>query len=83
MSFNIKYKLAFINSFQFFSSSLDSLVKKLIKHNFKYFSQEFDSNVLDLVKQKRFYLYEYISDFAKFKEKLSSEKKFYKKFVDR
>ena len=68
MSFSINNKLSFIYSFEFLSSSLDSLVKNLKKDDFKYLSQEFDNNVLDLVKQKRFYFYEYISDFEKFKE---------------
>ena len=34
MSFSIKNKLSFIDSFQFLSSSLDSLVKNLGKDNF-------------------------------------------------
>ena len=50
MSFNINNKLIFIDSFQFLSSLLDSLVKHLGKDDFKYFSQEFDTKVLDLVK---------------------------------
>ena len=40
MSFSININLIFIDSFQFSSSLLDSLVK----------SQEFDSNILVLVK---------------------------------
>ena len=63
MSFTINDKLRFI-----LSSSRDSLVKKLNKDDFKYLSQEFDNNVLDIVKQKRFYPYEYMSDFEKCKE---------------
>ena len=55
VSFTINKKLIFIDSFQFLSSSLDSLVKNLNKDDFKYFSEEFDNNVLDLVKQKGFY----------------------------
>ena len=43
-------KLSFTDSFQFLSSSLDSLVKNLGKDDFKYLSQEFDNNVLDLVR---------------------------------
>ena len=77
MSFSINDQLSFINSFQFLSSSLDSLVKNLNEDYFKCLSQEFDNNVLDLVKRKRFYPYEYMSDFEKFKEELSSKEKLY------
>ena len=55
MSFNINNKLIFIDSFQFLSSLLDSLVKSLSQVDFKYLSQEFNNNVLDLVKLKGFY----------------------------
>ena len=75
MSFTINNKLSFIDSFQFLSSSLDSLVKNLNKDDFKYLSQEFDNNVLDLVKQKAFYPYEYMSDSEKFKEELTLQRK--------
>ena len=67
MSFTINDKLPFIDSFQFRTSSLDSLVKNLYKDDFKYLSREFDNNILDLIKQKGFYPFEYISDFEKFK----------------
>ena len=77
MSFTINNKLSFIDSFQFLSSSLDSLVKNLNKDDFKYLSQEFDNNVLDLVKQKGFYPYEYMSNFEKFKENLLNKEQFY------
>ena len=50
MSFTIYNNLRFINSFQFLSSSLDSLVKNLSKDDSKYLSQEFDNSVLELVK---------------------------------
>ena len=54
MIFSINNKLSFIETFQFLSSSLDSLVKHLSKDDFKYLSPEFDNNILDLVKQKNF-----------------------------
>ena len=73
MSFSINNKLSFIDSFQFLSSSLDSLVKNLAKDDFKYLSQEFDNNVLDLVKQEGFSSLEYMSDFEKFKGQLLRE----------
>ena len=76
MSFSINNKVSFIDSFQFLSSSLDSLVKSLSKDDFKCLSQEFDSNALDLVKQKGFDPYDYMSDFEKFKEELPSKEKF-------
>ena len=77
MSFSMNNKLTFINSLQFLSSSLDSLVKNLGKDDFKYLSQEFDNNVLDLPKQKGFYPYDYMSDFEKFNKQLTSKEKFY------
>ena len=72
MSFSIKNKLRFIDSFQFIISSFHILVKNLIKDDFKYLSQVFNNNVLDLVKQKGFYPYEYMNDFEKFKKEFPS-----------
>ena len=66
LSFNINNKSIFINSFQFLSSTLDSLVKSLGKADFKYLSKEFDSKVLDLAKQKKCYPYEYMTGVEKF-----------------
>ena len=43
VSFSISNKLIFIDSFQFLSSSFDSLVKNLAQGDFKYLSQEFDN----------------------------------------
>ena len=77
ISFSINNKLSFIYSFQFLSSSLDSLVKNSSKDDFKYLSQEFDNNILDLVQQKVFYPYEYMTDFKRFKEQLPSKEKLY------
>ena len=77
MSFNV----IFIDSFQFLSSSLNSLGKNLGKHDFKYLSQEFDSKVLDLVQEKGLYPYEYVSNFKNFKEELPSKERFYSLFT--
>ena len=77
MSFTINNKISFIDSFQFLSSSLDSLVRNFNKDDFKYLGQKFDTNVLDLVKKKRFYPFEYMITFEKFEEKLPSNEKFY------
>ena len=64
--------LSFIDSFQSFS--LDNLVKNLNKYDFKYLSQQFD-NVLDLVKQKGFFPYEHMTDFEKFKRRITCQRK--------
>ena len=48
--------ISFSDSFQFQSSSLDSLVKNLNKDDFKYLSQEFNKKKLALVKQNDFIL---------------------------
>ena len=48
MNFSINNKLNFIDSFQFLSFSLDSLVRNLGNDEFKYFSQDSDSEVFDL-----------------------------------
>ena len=69
--------LSVIDSFQFLSSSLDSLDKNLGKDDFKYLIQEFDNNVLDLVKQKGFSSYDFMSDFKMSKEKLLWKGKFF------
>ena len=74
MNFSVNNKLSFTDSFPFLSSSLDSLVRDLAKYAFQYLGQEFDNNLLDLVKEKRFYPYEYMSDFENLKEKLSMKK---------
>ena len=81
--FSISSKLVLIDSFQFLSSSLKRLVKNSNKDYFKYLSQEFDSNILDLFQQKRFYPYEYMSDFEKIKEKLQSKEKFYSSLTNK
>ena len=47
MNFTISNKLSFIDSFQFLSSLLDSLVKNSCEADFKYLSQEFGNNILD------------------------------------
>ena len=83
MNYTINNKLSFIDSFQFLSSSLDSLVKNLNEDDLKYLSQEFDNNVLVLVKQKGFHPYEYMDDFERLKVEFPSKEKFYSTLTDR
>ena len=73
-SFSINNRLSFIDNFQFLSSSLDSLVKNLDKNDLKYLSQEFDNNVLIIICQKRFYTYEYMTNFKELKSNYQAKK---------
>ena len=68
MTFTINNKLSFIDSFQFLSSSLDSLgnSSNLGKDDFKYWSRESDNNALVQVNHNGFYPYEYRRNFEKF-----------------
>ena len=54
VNFNINNKLIFIDSCQFLSSLLESLVKNLDKDDFKYLSQEIDRKLIDLDKKNYF-----------------------------
>ena len=76
MSFNINIKLVLLDSFQFLSSSLDSLVKKLNKDDIKYLSQEFDSSVVNPVKQKKIYPDVYTSGLKSLKKNYQAKKSF-------
>ena len=60
ISFSLDEKFVFIDSFQFLSSSINSLVKNLGEIDLKHLNQEFDCEVLDLLRQKVFYPYEHI-----------------------
>ena len=63
MRFRINDKLRFMDSFQFLSVSLDSIVENLNKDDLMYLSQEFDNNILDILMQNVFYPHDYMSDF--------------------
>ena len=83
MRFSIDNKSRFTDSFQFLSSSLDSLVKTFANNDFQYLSQEFDHKLLDLVKQKWFYPHDYMSHYEKFKEQLPNKEKIYSLLTDK
>ena len=68
MAFTINKNLIFIDSMQFMNSSLQSLVKNLMRKDFKYLSEEFSGVFLKLVKQKGVYPYEYVDSFKRFSE---------------
>ena len=55
--------MIFIDSIQFMSSTLETLVKNLSDNDFKHLSQEFSGNLLKL-KQKWVYWYEHRDSFT-------------------
>ena len=78
MSFMLGKHLVFIDSFQFTSQSLDTLVKNLPKEEFKYTSKEFKNKEFDLMTRKGVYPYDYMDSFDKFDEQsLPIKKEFY------
>ena len=78
MAFFLGKHLKFIDSFQFMSSSLESLVKNIPPCDMKYTLQEFQNEKLELMKRKGVYPYDYIDHFDKFNEKhLPPREEFY------
>ena len=80
MAFMINKNLAFIDSMQFMSFSLEKLHKNLANNDFKYLTQEFGSKNLELLKQTdAYYPYEYMESFKRVsREKLPDKKFFYR-----
>ena len=76
----IHKNLAFIDSMQFMSFSLEKLHKNLANNDFKYLTQEFGSKNLELLKQTdAYYPYEYMESFKRVsREKLPDKKFFYR-----
>ena len=66
MAFMLGNHLTFIDSFQFMSPSLDTLVSNLPKEAFEYTSEEFTGKKLSLMSQKSMYPYDFMDSFEKF-----------------
>ena len=70
MAFMLGKHLVFLDSFQFMSSSLDSLVGNLPDDSFKLTSECFKGDKLKLMKKKGVYPYDYMDSFEKFEDDL-------------
>ena len=77
MAFMLGNHLTFIDSFQFMSTSLETLVNNMPKESFKYTSEVFEGKEFDLMIRKGVYPYDYMDSFDKFNEKLPSKEEFY------
>ena len=82
MAFMLGSHLNFIDSFQFMSSSLESLVSNLQKEAFKYTSEEFKNEELELMTRKGVYPYDWMDSFEKFDYQLPSKNDFYSQLYD-
>ena len=77
MSFMLGKNLVFLDSFQFMSSSLESLAKNLPEKEFKYTTEEFKEHT-KLLTRKGVYPYDYMDSFEKFNDtQLPSIEQFY------
>ena len=75
MSIIVNRHLTFIDSLQFYSSSLDTLASNLNNEDFKYLVSEFGIDKLEILKRKDAYPYEWVDSYEKFKYPSLSEKK--------
>ena len=83
MAFFLGKHLKFMDSFQFMSSSLETLVKNVPLSDLKYTSQEFQDEKLELMKRKGVYPYDYMNSFDKFDDRnLPPKKEFYSLLAD-
>ena len=83
MAFMLGNHLAFIDSFQFMSSSLDKLVSNLPVEALKYTSEKFQKEKFNLMTRKGIYPYDYMDSFDKFnKTELPTKEEFYSQLSD-
>ena len=83
MSIVVNRHITFIDSFQFYNSSLDTVASNLNNEDFKYLVSEFGIDKLQILKRKNAYPYEWVESYEKFKHSSSSEKKhFYSSLRD-
>ena len=77
IAFTMGQRLVFIDSFQFMSSSLGSLVESLEPTDFKHLTNKFGERT-ELMKRKGVYPYEYMDSFERFEEDcLPTKSKFF------
>ena len=69
--------ITFIDSLQFYNSSLDTLASNLNDEDFKYLVSEFGIDKLEILKRKDACPYEWVDSYEKFKHPSLSEKKYF------
>ena len=76
MSITVNRHITFIDSLQFYNSSLDTLASNLNNEDFKYLVSEFGINKLEILKRKDACPYEWVDSYEKFKYPSLPEKKY-------
>ena len=66
MSIIVNRHITFIDSLQFYNSSLDTLASNLNDEDFKYLISEFGIDKLEILKRKYAYPYEWVDSYEKF-----------------
>ena len=66
MSIIINRNIIFLDSLQFYKSSLDTLAGNLQDSDFKHLLSEFPPDALDLLRKKDAYPYEWVDSYEKF-----------------
>ena len=65
MNIIVNRHITFIDSLQFYNSSLDTLASNLNDEGFKYLVSEFGIAKLEILKRKNAYPYEWVDSFEK------------------
>ena len=66
ISIIVNRQITFIDSLQFYNSSLDTLVSNLNNEDFKHLTSEFCIDKLEMLKRKDTYPYEWVDSYGKF-----------------
>ena len=80
---NINFKIRFIDSFKFMSTSLEALVNNLPEESFYSLKREYGEDKLKILKRKGVYPYEYMNSEERFNEtKLPPKEAFYSRLSE-
>ena len=77
MSIIVNRHITFIDSLQFYNTSLDTLASNLNDEDFKYLASEFSIDQLEILKRKYAYTYEWVDSYEKFEHPTLPEKKYF------
>ena len=77
MNIIVNRNVTFIDSFQFYNGSLDTLTSNLEDNDFKHLTLEFCIDKLEILKRKDVYPYEWVDSYEKFKHPSLPEKKYF------